>query len=186
LADRHKAFKVGNGLGMIVTDITARKHAEEALKKREIELEEKSVNLEEANIALKVILKSREEDKKNFEEKIFSNVKELVEPYLQDLKMRVSNERDKELIHIIETNIKDVILPFSQTMSSKIINLTPMEIKVANLVKQGKITKDIAELLNLTVKTICYHRTNIRKKLGIKNKKVNLRSSLVAFLEDQQ
>jgi Ca2+-dependent lipid-binding protein len=67
-------------------DVTEQKRAQEALRKSEAELLEKSRHLEEVNAALNVLLKRREEDKSDLEEKILANVKELVLPYVEKLK----------------------------------------------------------------------------------------------------
>ena len=58
------------------------------------------------------------------------------------------------------------------------VNLTPKEINIANLVKFGKTNKEISEIMHSSIHTISRHRENIRKKTGLKNKKVNLRSFL--------
>ena len=55
-----------------------------------------------------------------------------------------------------------------------------MEIRVANLVKEGQTNKETAEILCLSKNTIMFHRYNIRCKLGLKNKKINLRSHLLS------
>jgi len=176
-----KAFKVSDGLGIINTDITARKRVEKALRKRESELAIQNVNLEEANIALKVLLKKRDIDKTELEEKLLINVRELVEPYLRKLESSGLDERQKNYVKILESNLNDIVSPLSHTLSVKEYNFTPMEIKVANLIKQGRTTQEIADLLNISNKTVSFHRANIRKKIGIKNKRANLRSHLLSL-----
>jgi DNA-binding CsgD family transcriptional regulator len=83
------------------------------------------------------------------------------------------------LIDIIETNLKEIISPFSKKLSDPMINLTPKEIQIASFIKQGITTKEIAQSLNCSVRTIDGHRDNIRIKLKIKNKKINLRTYLM-------
>jgi PAS domain S-box-containing protein len=168
-----------------VRDIHRGKQAEIELRKLHGELEmrvnERTQKLEEANTALRLMLKKEEEVKSEIEEEISGNVRELVSPYIERLKMARLNYREKEYLEIAETNLNDILSPFLTKMSSKIMNITPGEIQVANLVKNGKTTKEMAELLNLSTKTIEFHRANIRKKAGIKNQKINLRSFLLSF-----
>ena len=162
-------------------DITERKKAKQALIKREEELKNKTISLEELNNALKVLLKKRDEDKIELEESVLSNVKGLISPYMISLKRSRLDDRQMGLLGIIESNINEIIAPFSRRLSSKYSNLTPNEIQVAGLVKEGKTTKEIAHLLNSATETIAFHRKNLRKKLGLRNKKSNLRSYLLSL-----
>jgi len=165
----------------IARNITERKRMEEALRKREQELEEKSRNLEDANTALKVLLKRREDDKAELEDKVICNVRELVLPYIENLKMTRIDSHQLNQLNILERNTSEIISPFLRTLSSKYPNLTPMEIKVINFIKEGRTTKEMAELLNASTRTVEVHRDNIRKKLGLRNKKANLKSHLMAL-----
>jgi PAS domain S-box-containing protein len=162
-------------------DITKRKRADQALLERERELEIKTSSLEEVNTALRVLLKRREEDKTELEEKVLFNVRELVGPYVEKLKRSGLDKRQKACVDILESNLNDIISPFSRRLSSMHLNLTPTEIEVANLVRNGKTTKDIAEFLNVSSQAIDFHRKNIRRKIGINNKKANLRSHLLSI-----
>ena len=170
---------------LVTFDITERVEAEEALKTLHNELEEevskRTKDLEETNTALRVLLKKREEDKSKIEESILLNVKELVIPYLLKIKKSSLNSSQKTYVDILETNLNDIISPFSSGLTSRYLGLTPSEIQVANLVRQGKSSKEMAGLLNMSSKTIDTHRYNIRKKIGLKNKKVNLRTFLLTF-----
>jgi PAS domain S-box-containing protein len=179
----YKRDKQGRVVGFIsvLTNITQRKQAERALKEKEVELEIKANNLEEVNTALRVLLKRREEDKSELEEKVLSNVKDLVLPYLERLNKTRLDNNQKSCVDILESNLKEVISPFSRKLSSKYLGLTPTEIRVADLIKDGKITKEIAEFMNVSDKTVQTHRDSIRKKIGIKHKKVNLRTYLLSM-----
>jgi PAS domain S-box-containing protein len=176
----------------VITDISKRKQEQEALlksheqlesrvKERTLELEIKTIHLEEMNTALRVLLKQREEDKIEMEEKMMANVEELVMPYLEKLKNTEQEDKRRTYIDIIHSTLNDILSPFVRGLSSSYLKLTPSEIQIANLVKQGKTTKDIAELLNLSILTVETHRKNIRKKIGIKNERINLRTHLLSL-----
>ncbi|MBW1702154.1 MAG: PAS domain-containing protein [Deltaproteobacteria bacterium] len=167
----------------IATDITQRRQTEETLKTREKELKIKTDNLEEANTALRVLLRRGDEAKIELEEKVLSNVKDLVVPFLEKLARSGLNESQKAYLSILKSNLNDIISPFSRTLSHKFLNLTPAEVQVANLIKEGKTTKEIAKFLNVSTTTIDSHRRNIRKKIGIKKKKANLRTHLLSIQE---
>ncbi len=171
IPDHEGRSKYANG---IILDITERRRAEE-------ELEIKTRNLEEANAALNVLLKRRDEDKRELEEKVLFNMKELALPYVGKLKASGLNERQISYLSILESNLEEIISPFSYRLSSRYLNLTPAEIEVANLIKQGKTSKEIAEFLNVSTRTISFHRANLREKIEIKNKKANLRARLLSL-----
>jgi PAS domain S-box-containing protein len=169
------------GIQGVITDITERKHAEEVLDKREEDLVNKSRMLEEADTALRVLLKRREEDKEELEEKVSANIKELVIPYIEMLKKNQLDSRNIACLSILDSNLKNVISPFCQKLSSKYLNLTPKEIQVSNLIKAGRTSKEIAEVLNVATSSIDFHRYNIRNKFGLNHKKISLRSYLLSF-----
>jgi PAS domain S-box-containing protein len=162
-------------------DITKRKLVEDVLLAREQELENKTRDLEEMNSALKVLLQKREDDRIALEEKMLSNVQQLIEPYFDNLKQTNPSARQTNLIGIIETNIAEIISPFVRDFTALKYKLTPKEIQIANLIKQGKANKDIAEIMGLSVRTIEFHRTKIRRKFGLKDGKDNLQAHLIAL-----
>jgi PAS domain S-box-containing protein len=164
-----------------IRDITDKNRADQMLKQREKELEIKSRTLEETNSALRILLARRDQDKAELEEKVLSNVKELVVPYLERMRTGRLDYNQKVYLNIIESNLNDIISAFMPGLPIKYLSLTPTEIQIADLVKQGRSSKDIAKVLNLSRRTIESHRDNIRGKLGIKKMKVNLRSYLLSL-----
>jgi len=164
-------------------NITALRVAEERLEARERELAEKNRNLEEINTALKVLLERREQDRKEFEEQVLGNVKQRVLPNLERLKGTRLEPEAKEYVRTLETGLQEIVSPFLQRLTSSYFDLTPQEIQVAGLVKDGKMTKEIADFLHISTSAVDFHRKNIRKKLGLKSRKANLRSYLLSLSE---
>jgi len=159
-------------------DITERKRVEDMVRRREADLEAKARELEELNTALKVLLKRREDDRIELEGRVNNNIRDLILPHLGRLKKSATGAKEKALVNMIESDLNGIISPFTQKLSSKMLNLTPKEIEVANLIREGRTTKEIAEHMSVSKSAIDTHRDHIRKKLGLKNKKMNLRSYL--------
>jgi len=172
----------GDTISGMAIDISGRKEKEEAIRKRDRELEIKATSLEEVNTTLRVLMEKRENDRKEIEEKILSHVKDLVFPYLERLKNTFLDATQESWLRVVESNLTNIVSPFAQRLSSKYLALTPTEIQVAGLIKDGKNTKDIANFMHLSSRTVECHRGSIRKKLGITNKKANLRTYL-SYLE---
>ena len=164
-------------------NITALKLAEEALKVQEQDLEAQRKSLEEANTALKVLLKQREEDRVALENRILRNIKDLISPYVAKLKDKNLKSGERTLIDIIDSNLQDIASPLLQRLTTAKIILTPQEIQVASLVKEGKSSKEIADVLNVSTTTISFHRKNLRKKLGLDNTRKNLRAYLISMTD---
>ena len=149
-----------------------------ALRSREMELEKGRRELEEMNSALKVLLKQREEDKVNMEMNIISNIKTSVLPYIEKLESSGLAEGQMRVSSMIKSLLGEITSPFIKKVSSEFLGFTPNEIQVASLVKEGKSSKEIAEILNISLNTVHTYRYKIRIKTGLKNNKVNLRSYL--------
>ncbi|MBU0991998.1 MAG: response regulator [Proteobacteria bacterium] len=142
-------------------------------------VEEKTRHLEETNIALRVFIRNMEDEKKDIEKRFLFNVHELVIPYLHKVfETGPLSDTQKKNYTIALENLNRITAPFLPPKIIEHVALSPREIKVANLIKQGKTSKEIANLFRLTPRTIESYRNNIRKKLGIDNQKVNLQSFL--------
>ena len=112
---------------------------------------------------------------------MLADIKKLVYPYIEKLEYINLNQDAQTLVNIIKSNINDLISPYASNLSSKYFALTPSEIQIADLIKHGKSSKEIASILNVSPQAIAFHRGNLRKKLGLINKKINLRNYLQTF-----
>lgn len=156
--------------------LVARK-SDELLHQQQV-LIEKTVNLDKANGALKSLLDQRETEKKAIEQNMVSNLKRFVIPYLDELEKLSLDKRSASYLNIIRTNISQLICSTSNNLGGAYRELTPMEVKVADFIRQGQSTKSIAAALNISPSTVEKHRNKIRKKFGISNKKINLQTYL--------
>lgn len=173
----HLSLKVAREDAELLVDVRTAEllEAQESLQKR-------TKSLEETNIALQVLLKRRDQEKLEFEDEITTNVNKLVRPYLEKLEPFITVEQHKNLLQMALVNLNEIVNPFTRGYLASIAKLTPSEIQVANLIKMGKSSKEIAVLLDVSYRTIETHRTNIRKKTGINKKKITLRKYLLSFM----
>ncbi|MDH3393005.1 MAG: response regulator [Desulfobulbaceae bacterium] len=145
------------------------------------DLRRRTLELEEANTALKVLLQQSGEAKQDVEEKVLANIKSLVTPFLDELAIKLGGRSEEVYLNIIKDNLDKITSSFTKNISNTFRDLTPREIQVASLIRQGRTNKEMAQLLNLSVRTVEFYRDNLRKKLNIKNKKTNLRSLLLTL-----
>ncbi|MGA3114885.1 MAG: LuxR C-terminal-related transcriptional regulator [Syntrophobacteraceae bacterium] len=186
ILDRH-----GNVIAGIVVwrDITEHKRVEQELRTKNIvarknmeqELQAKSYRLQEVNAALKALLRQRDEDRKEFEEALLINIENLILPYIKRLKSGPLSSTQASLLEILESHLKELSSKFGKTLALEYRVLTPTEMRIAALVRDGKTSKEIADLLCISEKTASFHRNNIRTKLGMRGTGANLRSHLLSL-----
>jgi len=180
-------FSVGNEVlyKIIFHDMTEYRKMQEELKKAKTELEatvvERTMELMEANTALKVLLSHQNQEKAENEEKLSTNLRNQIMPYIQELKKELPSEKRKAYIQLIEKNLQSIMSEFLTHLKSSASKLTPKEIQVSSLIKEGMSTKEIARFLNVSRKTVDIFRYNIRKKLGLNNRKESLMSHLLSL-----
>jgi DNA-binding CsgD family transcriptional regulator len=150
-------------------------------EKYQKDLKDAAQQLERRNIALSVLLDNREREKKRLADDLVANVEQLVLPYFDEARKSRKLDDLTTLVEIIERNIRESIRSLDKPAARLYRRLTSMEIQVADLIKSGKTSKEIAGALNISLRSVYFHRNNIRRKLGIHNRKANLKSHLISF-----
>ena len=168
--------KDGSTGGLIGTDLDISER-----NQAQLQLEFHAEELKSANTALRVLLKQVNENKTDMEGKVLDNFARLVNPYLDILETNLANTPQHEYVKVVQENIKKITSAFSQKLSSSYLGLSPREIQIADLVRHGRTNKESAGVLNISINAVEFHRNNLRRKLGIQNKKVNLRTYLLSM-----
>ena len=190
-ADGHITHYVG-----VFSDITEQKKVEKALvdardnlekkmRKTTTELERLKGEFDEVNTTLKVLLKQRETEKSEAQKELEREMRHVVAPFLQKLRKSSLEPKQVRLLGVLEANLHHLVSSYGRadTISSTYRELTPKEMQIASMVRQGLSTKVIASTLSLSPETISIHRKNIRRKLGLDSKTTNLRSYLMSLTE---
>jgi PAS domain S-box-containing protein len=158
----------------MVSDITDRMNMESDLRR-------KTVKLEKVNTTLQVLLEQRDVDKRQSEDKIARNIRELVLPFIESLQQTHLDETQRAYSEILKSNLANITSSFLERISKHLINLTPTEMKVAGLIKEGRSMKEISKILGMSLSAVNFHRQNLRNKLGISQQKINLRIKLLSY-----
>lgn len=163
-------------------DITELKATQQSLLQKERELSEKNAKLEKLNIAFEVVIEQKNEQLGNLKSDIIKHYNAFVKPYVNELKHIAKGRQEIQYLQLIDQGIQDILSPFADELLSLNRHLSPMEMKVAGLIRSGLQIQAIATELNISPHTVKYHRKNIRTKLGIQNQKINLRTHLLQVI----
>ena len=161
-------------LGATLSDISARVAMEKALKTR---VRESTTEAQNANTALKVVLKQNVQGQKKFEEKIVSNLNEMTRMHLDRLSASNLSHRQRTLLDAVNESLDSIASPLSRRFMLENMRFTPTESRIAGLIRRGKSSKDIAQILGVATSTVDFHRNNIRRKLKL-SRNTNLQSYL--------
>jgi hypothetical protein len=164
-----------------IRDITSHRRLEQTSHQRGKNCKDIAGRLEEISTALKVLLDNGEDGREKLQDHIQANLRSLILPYLEKVKKGSLDQDQRTYLELIESSLQKIFSPCISNMNSAFNCLTPMEIEVANLVREGKTGKEIATLLGIAYKTVETHRYKLRMKLGIRNAKANLRSFLISI-----
>ena len=151
------------------------------LEEKKEELAKTNLELEKINLALTVLAKKKEDEIKDLEEKMLRNIQKLVDPVIRRLQNSGLNGNQKKWLSELVSTLNNITPLLSRRLASHYYLLTPSEIKVAGYIELDKTNKEIAELLGISCRTVEVHRSNIRKKMGIKKRNVNLRTHLLSL-----
>lgn len=162
----------------LIEDVSERKQVEEELSRAHEELEkrvkERTRELEDTNTALTVLLDHRGKERLDLETNIAATVGRIIAPFIERLKVSGLTHEQKTLVHIVDSALDEMVSPYAQKLSSQLYGLTPREMEVATLIREGLMNAEVADIMAVSENAVAFHRQNIRKKLGLKQTKINL------------
>ncbi len=164
---------VAEQIGTIATRISADLELQET--NRQLTLERKA--LQESNSALRIVLARIEQEKQEIHRDIKMNVEKILMPILHALAIQLPPSH-KKYVEMLQTNLEEIASPFISQLSLSYHSMTPTEITICNMIRNGMRTKEIAEMRGVSEATINRHREKIRRKLKITNQDVNLATFL--------
>jgi DNA-binding CsgD family transcriptional regulator len=172
---------VAEQIGTISTRISAELELQETNRQLTIEREA----LKEANTALRVVLSRIEQEKQEIRNDINTNVEKVVKPILEALSLQLSPTQ-KNYADMLVQGLDQITSPFVGRLSSSFMSLTPTEIEVSNMIKNGMRTKEIAQVRGVSEATVNRHREKIRRKLNITHGKANLATFLQSSMWERR
>jgi DNA-binding NarL/FixJ family response regulator len=164
---------VAEQIGTIAARISADLELQET--NEQLTLERKA--LQESNTALRIVMARIEQEKQEIYRDIKMNVEKILMPILQSMAGQLPPIKTK-YAEMIRTNLEGITSPFISQLSLSFNSLTPTEIAICNMIRNGMRTKEIAETRGVSEATINRHREKIRRKLKITNQDVNLATFL--------
>jgi PAS domain S-box-containing protein len=176
----------GNAIGFrgILRDVTERKRAERAIRKREKELASVNKQLIETNRALSVLAKNLDITQKESEKRVVQRIRSYIIPIIEKLRRDKNIERYRADFDLLTSSIRDLTLDLANDIKIALA-LSTTELRVASLIRNGMSNQEIARHLYITVATVKTHRRNIRRKLDLHNSGINLEAYMKSELDQE-
>ncbi len=164
-------------VGVLVMDITDRKQAEQDLVAAHDQIETVHKATTEKNVALRELMQQAGEERRRLVEQINSNVERILLPIMSKLESK-GDESIQQYVTLLRSSLREISSSFVGNISKDTPALSPRELEITVMVREGMSSKEIASVLNTAESTVRKQRKTIRRKLGIANKSINLRSFL--------
>jgi DNA-binding CsgD family transcriptional regulator len=143
-------------------------------------LREEREAVEAKSVAMQEMMREIEANRKRVGREIQANVDKAIGPLLDQIESQIADAA-RPHFELLRRSLDEIVAPFIDRLSSRFANLTPREVEICNLIKNGKTTKEIASLLNVSVETVRTQRKSIRSKLGISGEDIHLGSFLASI-----
>ena len=160
-----------------VRDITDYKIIEDTVNKKIEEQEIGIAEVNDTNAALGILLRKRENEKRILEAQSTANIHVIILPQIEKLRKNLNGKNALLDMNLPDESLGEFMSVFVDNLSMNDLNLTEKEIQITNLINEGKTTKEIMEILNLSESSVMMHRYNIRRKFNFV-KKQNLKTYL--------
>jgi DNA-binding CsgD family transcriptional regulator len=170
--------EVAQRIGAIAVRIAAERELQE--NNRQLLLERMA--LQEANAALRAVMANIEREKQGIYKDMQVNIEKVIMPILHALSLELPTAQRK-YADILRTNLEEITSPFISRFLHQYSFLTPTEISVCNMIRNGLRTKEIAQMRSVSPATVNRHREHIRRKLKITNNHANLTTYLQSILQ---
>lgn len=158
---------------IVIRDIT------ETITTKQMLRQERSHRREMYN-TLRSLMKSFEKEKQGLERGISYKIESLLLPALDKIEKESMIEVRNAYLDILRRQLVELTKTFSKAIDAPFLKLTRTEMRICQFIQNGCTGKEIAEEMNISFETVQVHRRNIRKKLGLTGRSVNLFAFLSA------
>lgn len=127
------------------------------------------------------LMKAFEKEKKGLANGIYRRIETLLLPALVNIRKEPDATIRNGYLKVLKSQLIGMTQGLDGKMDGRFLNMTRTEMRVCHLVQSGYASKEVAEKMHIAFETVQVHRRNIRRKLGLNGRKVNLH----AFLADK-
>ncbi|BCR03166.1 hypothetical protein DESUT3_02350 [Desulfuromonas versatilis] len=151
-----------------------------ALSRSQDLLRREKAQTDEMNVTLRNVMKSIESDRRDLEQNISRKISSHLLPALDKIRQEPAAGVRASYLDLIREQLISLTSGFDAELDAGMLKLSRTELSICRFIQAGCSSKEISEAMNLAFDTIRTHRKNIRRKLGLQGKDINLHSFLAS------